>query len=75
MLMKTTLISVTVAAVILVAGYAIGYYSGERDGEVRCMASFQLERDGKFVLKQPPQDRGDGHVNSYPDPVTQEISK
>ena len=27
------------------------------------------------VLKEPPQQKRNGHVNSYPDPATPEISK
>ena len=67
--MKTTLITVSAAAVALFGGFAIGYHNGVRDGEVRCISMFRVEPDGRFVLKEPPQPRGNGHVNSYPDPA------
>ena len=71
--MKTTLISVSAAVIALIVGIAIGYHSGVRDTEAVWQSRIS---DGKqVVLKEPPQPRGNGHVNSYPDPATPEISK
>ena len=73
--MKTTLISVSAAVVMLLAGFAIGYHNGARDNETRWQSRIRVDPDGRFVLKEPSQPRGNGHVNSYPDPATSEVSK
>jgi hypothetical protein len=68
MFMKTILITVSAAAVALWGGFTIGYHSGVRDTEAIWQS---MVPDGKHVvLKEPPQPRGSGHVNSYPDPGT-----
>jgi hypothetical protein len=74
--MKTTLIAVLVSsAVALGVGFGIGYHSGYRAGGISCMAGFRLESDGRFVLQEPAQPRGNGHQNSYPDPVAADVRK
>jgi len=65
-LMKTTLILVSAAVVMLLAGFAIGYHNGARDNETRWQSMVRVDPDGRFVLKEPPQPRGNGHQNSYP---------
>jgi len=91
--MKPTLIIVSVAAVALWIGFAVGYHRGERDTDARWRSDYVITEvktshitainrapetvssSNQAVLKEPPQPKGNGHANSYPDPATKEISK
>ena len=70
---KTILITVSAAALALFGGFAIGYHKGFRDNEVIWQSMIRVDPDGRFVLKEPPQPRGNGHQNSYPDPAVPPI--